>query len=103
MGSNPAAPTKFLGFGTKQGGTRTCNHSSEARRSCAQRRLEHLLGAGRKRDLVQGDLVPRADFAPDQFANGLRRYAEVLEDMSREPFFLTHESEQSRDWSATCG
>ena len=64
------------------------------REGLAQRQLEHLLGARRKRNLPRGDLVTLADDACDLGANLLHGDVERLEDASGKPFFLAQEAEE---------
>jgi hypothetical protein len=64
------------------------------RQRFAQRELEHLLGAGRERNLARGDLLTRADDAHDLRAHPLDGDVKALKHPSREAFLLTQQSEQ---------
>ena len=58
------------------------------------RQLEHLLGAGRERDLPGRDLVALADDARDLGAHLLDRDVERLEHARGEPLLLAQQPEQ---------
>ena len=60
----------------------------------AQRELEHLLGAGRERDVTRRRLAAVADDLFDLGAHGLQRDAERLERLGGDAFALVDQPEQ---------
>ena len=64
------------------------------RERLAQRQLEHLLGAGRERDLAGGDLLTGADDPHHLGADPLDGDVERLQDARGEPLLLAQQPEQ---------